>query len=134
MLSSARAERPAAWKTMAALVVVGLVLGLAGVGLVVATGSAYVRPPVDLSFGDADAAYGACQRFVRTQLKAPGPVTFAPIGRRTVRRYADGRVRVRSHADVTNASGRVVELHLTCTMRPLEGDRWDLQGLSLRTE
>ena len=134
MLSSARPERPAAWKTMAALVVVGLVLGFAGVGLVVATGSGYVRPPVDLSFGDADAAYGACQGFVRTQLKAPGPVTFAPISRRTVRRYADGRVRVRSHADVTNAAGRVVEIHITCTMRPLEGNRWDLEGLALRTD
>jgi len=119
---------------MAALAVVGLVLGFAGVGLVVATGSGYLRPPVDLSFGDADAAYGACQRFVRAQLKAPGPVTFAPISRRTVRRYVDGRVRVRSHADVTNAAGRLVEIHITCTMRPLEGDRWDLEGLAVRSD
>jgi hypothetical protein len=133
MRSSAAAVRPAAWKTMVSLAAVGLVLGLAGVGLVVATGSGYVRPPVDLSFGDADAAYGACQGFVRTQLKAPGPVTFAPIGRRTVRRYADGRVRVRSHADVSNAAGRLVEIHITCTMRPL-GDRWDLEGLALRSD
>ncbi|MFI5076048.1 MAG: hypothetical protein ACHQRO_01840 [Vicinamibacteria bacterium] len=119
---------------MAALAVVGLVLGFAGVGLVVATGSGYLRPPVDLSLDDADAAYGACQRFVRTQLKAPGPVTFAPISRRTVRRYVDGRVRVRSHADVTNAAGRLVEIHITCTMRPLEGDRWDLEGLAVRSD
>ena len=92
MPSSARAERPRledhgrAPRRSAPL-------GVAGVGLVVATGLGYVRPPVDLSFGVADAAYGACQRFVRTQLKARGPVTFAPISRRTVRRYADGRVR-----------------------------------------
>ena len=119
---------------MAALAVVGLVLGFAGVGMVVATGSGYLRPPVDLSFGDADAAYGACQRFVRTQLKVPGPVTFAPISRRTVRRYVDGRVRVRSHADVTNAAGRLVEIHITCTMRPLEGDGWDLEGLAVRSD
>ena len=72
--------------------------------------------------------------FVRTQLKAPGPVTFAPIRRRTVRRYADGRVLVRSHADATNAAGRLVEIRITCTMRPLGGDRWDLEGLSLRTD
>ena len=133
MLSSTRVERPAAWKTMVALAVVGLGLGVAGVGLVVATGSGYVRPP-DLSFADADAAYGACQGFVRTQLKAPGPVTFAPIGRRTVRRYADGRVLVRSHADATNAAGRLVEIRITCTMRPLGGDRWDLEGLSVRSD
>jgi len=119
---------------MVSLLAVGLVIGVAGVGLVVATGSAYVRPPVDLSFADADAAYGACQDFVRTQLKAPGPVTFAPIGRRTVRRYADGRVLVRSHADATNAAGRLVEIRVTCTMRPRGGDRWDLEGLTLRTD
>ena len=118
---------------MVSLVVVGLVLGFAGVGLLVATGSGYVRPP-DLSFADADAAYGACQGFARAQLKAPGPVTFAPIRRRTVRRYADGRVMVRSHADATNAAGRVVEIRLTCTMRPLGGDRWDLEGLALRSD
>jgi hypothetical protein len=134
MSSSAAAVRPAAWKTMLALVVVGLVLGFAGVGLVVATGSAYVRPPADLSLADADAAYGACQGFVRTQLEAPGPVAFAPIRRRTVRRYADGRVLVRSHADVTNAAGRLVEVHITCTMRPRGGDRWDLEGLALRID
>ena len=135
MHSSARAAaRPAAWKTMLALGVVGLVLGVAGVGLVVATGSAYVRPPVDLSFADADATYDACQGFVRTQLKAPGPVTFAPIRRRTVRRYGDGRVLVRSHADATNAAGRLVEIRITCRMRPLGGDRWDLEGLTLRSD
>jgi len=126
--------RPAPWKTMLALVVVGLVLGGAGVGLVVATGSGYVRPAVDLSMVDADAAYAACQQFARTRLKAPGPVTFAPVRRRTVRRYADGRVLVRSHADVTNAAGRLVEVRIACTMRPLAGDRWDLEGLSLRTD
>ena len=119
---------------MLALVVVGLVLGFAGVGLVVATGSAYIRPPADLSLADADAAYGACQGFVRTQLETPGPVTFAPIRRRTVRRYADGRVLVRSHADVTNAAGRLVEVHITCTMRLRGGDRWDLEGLALRID
>jgi hypothetical protein len=116
---------------MVALVVVGLVLGVAGVGLVVATGSGYVSPPADLSFADADAAYGACQRFVSTQLKTPGPVTFAPIRRRTVRRYADGRVLVRSHADATNAAGRLVEIRIACTMRPLGGDRWDLERLAV---
>ena len=95
MRPSARTTvRPAAWKTMVMLAVVGLVFGFAGVGLLVATGSGYVRRPVDLAFADAEAAYGACQGFVRTQLKAPGPVTFAPVQRRTVRRYADGRVLV----------------------------------------
>jgi hypothetical protein len=118
---------------MVALAVVGLVLGFAGVGLVIATGSGYVRPP-DLSLADADAAYGACQGFVRTQLKAAGPVTFAPLRRRTVRRYADGRVLVRSHADVTSAAGHLVEIRITCTMRPLGGDRWDLEGLALRSD
>ncbi len=135
MCPSARtAVRPAAWKTMVALVVAGLVLGVAGVGLVVATGTGYVRPAVDLSFADADAAYGACQRFVLTQLKAPGPVTFAPIRRRTVRRYADGRVFVRTHADMANAAGRLVEIGVTCTMRPLGDDRWNLEGLSVRSD
>jgi hypothetical protein len=135
MSRSARAAvRPAAWKTMLALVVVGLVLGGAGVGLVVATGSGYVRPAVTLSMADAEAAYGACQEFARAQLKAPGPVTFAPVRRRTVRRYADGRVLVRSHADVTNAAGHLIEFRVTCTLRPLTGDRWDLEGLSLRTD
>jgi hypothetical protein len=119
---------------MVVLVVVGLVLGVAGVGLVVATGSAYVRPPIDLSFADADAAYGACQGFVRAQLGAPGPVTFAPIGRRTVRRYADARVLVRSHADATNAAGRLVEIRIACTMRPLGSGRWNLESLTLRSD
>ena len=88
-----------------------------------------------MSFADADAAYGACQRFVLTQLKAPGPVTFAPIQRRTVRRYADGRVFVSAaHADMANAAGRLVEIGVTCTMRPLGGDAWDLEGLSVRSD
>jgi hypothetical protein len=89
---------------------------------------------MDLTLGDAEATYGACQQFVRAQLKAPGPVTFAPIRRRTVRRYADGRVFVRSHMDATNAAGRLVEIRLSCTMRPLDGGRWSLEGLSLRSE
>ena len=119
---------------MIALVVVGLVLGAGGVGLVIATGSGYVRQPVDLAFADADAAYGACQGFVRKQIKAPGEVTFAPIRRRTVRRYADGRVLVKSHADVENAADRVVQIRISCTMRPLGGDRWDLQTLVVSTD
>ena len=119
---------------MVALVVVGLVLGVAGVGLVVATGPGYVPPPADLSLTEADAAYDACQRFVRTQIKAPGPVTFAPIRQRTVRRYSDGRVLVRSRADVANAVGRLVEVRIACTMRPLGSDRWDLEGLALRSD
>lgn len=119
---------------MVTLAVVGLVLGFAGVGLLVATGSGYVRPPLDLAFADADAAYSACQGFVRAQLKAPGPVTFAPVQRRTVRRYADGRVLVRSHADATNAAGRLVEIRITCTMRTLGGERWALEGLALRSD
>jgi hypothetical protein len=119
---------------MAWLVVAGLVLGLAGVGLVVATGFGHVRPPVDLSIADADAAYGACQRFARTQINASGPVTFAPIGRRTVRRYGDGRILVRSHADATNAAGRQVEFRLACTLRPLGADRWDLEALTIHTD
>jgi hypothetical protein len=135
MCPSARTDvRPAAWKTMLGLVVVGLVLGVAGVGLVVATGSGDVRPLVDLSVPEAEAAYGACRDFARTRLDAPGPVTFAPLGRRTVRRYADGRVRVRSHADATNAAGRLVEVRVTCTMRPAGGHRWDLEGLALRSD
>ena len=116
------------------LAVVGLVLGVAGVALVVATGSGYLRPPVDLSMADAERAYGACQGFARTQLKAPGEVTFAPIRRRTVRRYADGRVLVRSHADAANAAGRMVEFRVSCTLRPLGGDRWDLENLTVRTD
>ena len=119
---------------MIALAVVGLVLGVAGVGLVIATGSGYTRPPVDLSFGDADAAYGACQGFVRKQIKAPGEVSFAPIRRRTVRRYADGRVLVKSHADVENAADRFVEIRIACTMRPLGGDKWDLETLVVSTD
>jgi hypothetical protein len=128
------AVRPATWKTMLWLAVVGLVLGVAGVALVVATGSAYVRPLVDLSMADAERAYGACQGFARTQLKASGTVTFAPMRRRTVRRYADGRVLVRSHADAANAAGGVVEIRVSCTLRPLGGERWDLETLTLRTD
>jgi hypothetical protein len=119
---------------MASLVVVGLGLGLAGGGMVVATGSSYVRPTVDLTLADADATYAACQGFVRTQLKASGPVTFAPIRGRTVRRYADGRAYVRSHADAPNAAGRVVEIRFACTLRPLGGDRWTLEDLTVSTD
>ena len=119
---------------MVALVVVGLVLGVRG-GRSGRRDRVRLRPSAGgPSFADADAAYGACQRFAGTQLKAPGPVTFAPIRRRTVRRYADGRVLVRSHADVTNAAGRLVEIRITCTMRPLGGDRWDLEGLAVRSD
>ena len=119
---------------MAALVAVGLGLALAGAGLVIATGSGYVRSAVEVSLADTEATYSACQGFVRTQLKASGPVTFAPIRRRTVRRYADGRVYVRSHADAPNASGRLVEIRFACTLRPLDGGRWELEGLRVSTD
>ena len=119
---------------MLVLAVVGLLLGVAGVGLVVVTGSGYVRPPIDLSLADADAAYEACQGFVRKQIKAPGQVGFAPIRRRTVRRYTDGRVLVRSHADVENTAGHIVEIRIACTMRPLGGDRWNLETLVVSTD
>jgi hypothetical protein len=135
MSSSARAAiRPAVWKTMAGLVVVGVGLGLAGAGLVVATGSGYLRPTVPLSNADAEAAYGACQGFVRTNLKASGPLTFAPIRMRTVRRYSDGRLLVRSHADAPNAAGRLVEMRFACTLRPIGSGRWDLEGLRVSTD
>jgi hypothetical protein len=119
---------------MGGLAVAGLVFGLAGAGVMVATGSWDVRPQLDLTFADAEAAYTGCQQFVRPQLKAPGPVTFAPIGHRTSRRYVDGRYHVRSHADVVNAAGRLVEVHFSCTLRPLGGDRWNLESLSIWTD
>jgi hypothetical protein len=135
MSSSARgAVRPATWKTIVWLVTVGLGLGVAGTGLVVVTGAGYARRTVDLSNADAEAAYAACQGFVRTQLGASSPVTFAPIRMRTVRRYGDGRVLVRSRADATNAAGRLVEIHLACTLRPLGADRWSLENLTLRSD
>jgi hypothetical protein len=134
MSSSDRAAVRPAWKTMVWLLVVGLVLGLAGAGLVVATGSGYLRPTVALSNAEAEAGYGACQRFVRTELKASGTVTFAPIGTRTVRRYSDGRLLVRSHADAANAAGRLVEFRFACTLRPLGDGRWDLEGLRVSTD
>ncbi|MEO5824092.1 MAG: hypothetical protein ABIT71_26595 [Vicinamibacteraceae bacterium] len=127
-------RRLAPWKIMAGLTAAGLVLFLAGVGVVVATGTRFVRVPVDLSSADAEAAYAACQRFALAQLKAPGPVTFAPIGRWTVRRYTDGRMRVRSHADAANAAGRLVEIRVACRLRPLGGDRWDLESLTVSTD
>src|SRR6188508_195364 len=127
-------RRPAAWTTMAALVVAGLVLFLAGVGVVIATGTRFVRAPVDLSGADAEAAYAACQRFARPQLKAPGPVTFAPIDRWTVQRYVDGRLRVRTHAEAANAAGRRIDVRVACRIRPLGGDRWDLESLSISTD
>ncbi len=119
---------------MATLAVVGLLVIGGGAAVMVATNSHYIRPPVDLSMADAEATYAACQRFARAELKAPGPVTFASIGRRTVRRYADGRLRVRAHADATNAAGRHVDVRVICTMRPLGGDRWDLESLSISTD
>jgi hypothetical protein len=119
---------------MAALTAVGLGLALAGAGLVVATGSGRLRPAVEVSLADTEATYDACQGFVRAQLKAQGPVTFAPLRRRTVRRYADGRVYVRSHADAPNAAGRLVEVRFACTLRPLGGNRWDLESLRVSTD
>jgi hypothetical protein len=119
---------------MASLAVGGLVLALAGAGLVVATESGVLRPAVDLSLTDAQSTYEACQGFVRPKLETPGPVTFAPIGRRTSRRYGGGRVLVRSHADAPNAAGRLVEFRFACTMRPHDGGRWDLESLRVSTD
>lgn len=119
---------------MASLVGVGLVLFLVGVGVVIATGTRFIRVPVDLSSADAEAGYAACQQFARAQLKAPGPVTFAPIGRWTVRRYTDGRLRVRSHADAVNAAGRTIEIRVACRLRPLGANRWDLESLTVSTD
>jgi hypothetical protein len=119
---------------MLALAGVGLALGLSGAGLIVVTGSGYARPAAPLSMADAETSYRACQGFLRGQLKATGPVTFAPMRMRTVRRYSDGRIHVRSHADTPNAAGRPVEVRFTCTMRPLGGNRWDLEGLSVSTD
>lgn len=119
---------------MAWLAVVGLALGLAGAGVIVATGSGSLRPPIDLSPAEADAIYAACQDFVRPRLPAKGPVTFAPMRRRTVRHYGDGRAYVRAHADAANAAGRLVEFRFACTLRPLDGGRWDLEGLRVSTD
>jgi hypothetical protein len=127
-------RRPSAWKVMGGLAVIGLVLGLAGAGLMAVTGSGYTPPPLDLTQADADAAYTACQRFVREQVKVAGPLTFAPLSRRTARRFVDGRYRVRSHADAANQAGHLVEIHVACTIRPLGGDRWQLDDLSVTTD
>ena len=119
---------------MGGLTVVGLGLGLAGAAALAAIGAGYVRPPADITLADAEAAYDSCQRFVRDDFKAPGPFTFAPISRRTARRYTDGRYHVRSHADVMNGAGRLVEVRFTCTIRPMGGGRWALDGLSVSTD
>jgi hypothetical protein len=119
---------------MAWLAVVGLALGLAGAGVIVVTGSGSIRPASDLSPADAEATYAACQGFVRPRLQTPGPVTFAPIRRRTVRHYGDGRAYVRAHADAPDAAGRVVEMRFTCTLRPIDGGRWELEGLTVSTD
>ena len=119
---------------MGGLTIVGFGLGLAGAAVLAAIGTGYVRPPVDLTLAEAEAAYDNCQRFVREDFKAPGPFTFAPIGRNTARRFADGRYRVRSHADVVNGAGRLVEVRFACTIRPINGGRWALEGLSVSTD
>ena len=119
---------------MAVLVAVGVGLAAAGAGLVVATGSGYVRPTVDLSMADAEATFEACQGFVRTRLDAPGTITFAPTRGRSVRRYVDGRVYVRSSARAPNAAGRLVEVRFACTLRWLPDNRWDLEGLRVSTD
>jgi hypothetical protein len=119
---------------MAWLAAVGLALGLAGAAVIVATGSGSLRPPADLSPAEAEAIYAACQDFVRPQLPAKGPVTFSPIRRRTVRYYGDGRAYVRAHADATNGAGRLVEFRFACTLRPQDGTRWTLEGLSVSTD
>ena len=121
--------RPAPWKTIVWLSAVGLVLGLAGAAAIVATGSGSLRPSIDLAPAQAEAIYGVCQDFVRTRFPAKGPVTFAPIGRRTVRKYGDGRAYVRAHA-----AGRLEEFRFDCTLRPLDGGRWELEGLSVSTD
>ena len=119
---------------MATLVAVGFGLALVGTGVVVMTESGYIRPAVDISLADTEATYDACQNFVRAEVKGFGPLTFAPIRSRTVRRYADGRVYVRSHADAPNAAGRVVEIRFACKLRPLGAARWDLEDLSVSTD
>ena len=135
MQSSTRPRRPASWQIMGGLVIAGLVFALAGAAVIVATGSWDLRLPTDLTFADSEAAYTSCQEFVRPRLKAPGPVTFAPLGRHTTSRYMDGRYRVRSHADVVNAAGRLVEVRFSGTLRPAgAADRWTLDGLSIWTD
>lgn len=62
---------------MGGLTIVGFGLGLAGAAVLAAIGTGYVRPPVDLTLAEAEAAYDNCQRFVREDFKAPGPFTFA---------------------------------------------------------
>jgi hypothetical protein len=132
---STRARRTASWKIMAGLAVAGFVVALAGAAVIVATGSWYVLPPTDLTFADAEAAYTSCQQFVRPQFKTPGPVTFAPLGRRTTQRYVDGRYRVRSHADVVNGAGRLVEVRFSCTLRPTGvAQRWTLENTTIWTD
>jgi hypothetical protein len=132
--STGLSRRPAAWKVIGGLTIIGLVLGLAGAGLMAVTGSGAMRPRVDLSEADAEAAYAACQRFVREQAKAPGPLTFAPLGWRTARRFVDGRYRVRSHARAANQAGHLVDIRVACIIRPLGGDRWQLEDLSVTSD
>ena len=132
--STGLSRRPAAWKVMGGLTIIGLVIGLTGAGLMAVTGSGAVRPRVDLSEADAEAAYAACQRFVREQTKAPGPLTFAPLGWRTARRFVDGRYSVRSRALVANQAGHLVDIRVACVIRPLGGDRWQLDDLTITSD
>jgi hypothetical protein len=124
----------APWKIAAGLTVTGVLLFLAGVAVVVATGSHYVRPTVDLSSTEAESAYEACQAYARKDLKAPGPVTFEPLRRWNVRRYMDGRVRVRASADGVNGAGRAIDLRVACRLRPIGAGRWELESLSVSTD
>ena len=99
------------------------------IGLFVLIGSLNDTPPAPQE-GDPIVAFTLCQRYAKTQLKAPSTAKFASYDDSTVSR--DGRsFNVVSHVDAENSFSANIRTSWTCEVRFGGGDENDPHNWTL---
>jgi len=108
----------------AIVVLVALVVGL------VIIGSLTQGTPTPAS-PDRVGAFLACKQFVTERLRAPTTAKFPNSSDAVVNLVSGGEWTVASHVDSQNGFGAMIRSTVTCTVKPVEGDKWRLVDIKI---
>lgn len=75
---------------------------------------------------DSMSAYYMSQQFAEKQLIAPSTAKFPPYSQNRVADLGGGEYVISSYVDAQNSFGAMIRTQYLCTVKHVEGDRWQL--------
>lgn len=109
---------------IAILVLVALVVGLMIIGSLTQGTPTPAAP-------DRVGAFLVCKQFVTERLRAPTTAKFPNSSDAAVNLVSGGEWTVASHVDSQNGFGAMIRSSFTCTVKPVEGDKWRLVEIKI---